>query len=471
MQQPVVRAAQPKSKVEHNEFAINCKLCGTRVYARPEQVGQQIQCPDCHSPVEVIAPKQKANPKGPTLDDAHPVPLDQPVERPRYRPMVRPEGEDAILGLLNDPPFDLHGDGPAPVGSKARRSADFPPVGEDPAAPAATSRAAAPPGATADEERSGGEEDDDFELRLSDPVERPPTKVELPHHIAADLPDPREAGSYGDELWGGGNSNDTRPRWQQSPFLVGILEFLFQQSTLGSWIGHSLAAGALLSMLQMAMFFSSQSGPEQIAGLLLSIAFAVFAITWGAAFGAACLAVVQDTANGNASVEDWPDWHFFDWFVRSFTLAVAVFVSTFPGMVVGSIILSTGGPLIAVPLPVIGSLVAFFPVVLCSMLAEGSVLNVISPTVLRMVRAAADGWILFYMLTFVIGMLAVGAVALLELQNIIASLLAGVLGVTLALLYNRLLGRLMWYSQHKLTEEEAREENHRRWAERATTHP
>jgi len=475
MLQPVVRAKAPKAKPEHTEFGLTCKLCGTRVYARPEQVGKQIKCPDCHSAVDVTAPpRPKVQPKAPSLDDVEEVALDDPGERPRYRPMVRPQGEDAVLGLLNDPPFDVRTGQPrtggAPGSSPNAAAADFPEVGKDPTTAANRQRTQpqeaagfAGQGSTADEE------EDDFELRLSDPVERPAVKVELPHHIAADLPDPRDEGSYGDELWGSGSSG-TRPRWQQSPFLVGVLEFLFQQSTLGSWIGYGLSAGVLLCMLQLAMQFSRSSGPEQVAGLLVSICFTVLAISWSATFGSACLAVIQDTANGNETVEDWPDWHFFDWFVRSFTLVVAVFVAAFPGLLVGSAMLTSGAPLIAIPLPVLASLVAFAPIVLTSILVEGSVLNVVSPTVLRMVRTAAEGWILFYMLTFVIGMLAVGALALLEIQNLITSFIAGALCVTLALLYCRLLGRLMWYSQHKLTEEDAREENRRRWAERAM-HP
>lgn len=461
MQQPVVRAKRPQPKSEHNEFGINCRLCGTRVYARPEQIGQQFRCPDCHSAIDVVAPRTaQPQPKSPSLDDIVEVPLGAPVQPPRYKPMVRPDGEDAVLGLLNDPPFDLDGDPPRSA------AADFPAVGSDPASPnpRPQSPAASAPNA-ADQAASAAEDDDDFEFRLSDPVERPAIKVELPHHIAADLPDPRDEESYGDELWGVG-SDGTRPRWQQSPFLVGVLEFLIQPSTLGSWIGYSLSAGALMGLLQFALQLSQTEGYAQAAALLVSIGFTVMFLCWCGAFGAACLAVIQDTANGSEAVEDWPDWHFVDWFARSFTLAVAAFVAAFPGMLLASVMLTGGAPLIAIPLPVLASLIALGPIVLSSILVEGSVLSVVSPTVLRMVRTAADGWILFYMLTFVIGLLAVGALALSELGSLITAFIAGALSATLVLIYCRLLGRLMWYSQHKLTEEEAREENRRRWAER-----
>jgi hypothetical protein len=506
MQQPIQRARQPQSSPLHTEFAIVCKLCGTRLHARLDQVGQQIQCPDCHSPIDVPAPPvAKAKPKGPSLDDAEDVPLSDPGDRPRYRPMVRPTGEDAILGLLSNPPFDVS-KGEPPAGQpaaprspssaapaqrfaspSARASAapstpgssidipdyglidDFPPIGQDPAPATDASRSAAssrPSTVPLREDRYDDEDDDDaLELRLSAPVERPQMKVELPHHIAADLPDPRDEGSYGDELWGGG-VDDGRPRWQKSPFLVGVFEFLFYPSTLSSWIGHSVVAGGLLCLLQLAMFYS-QGGVSQVAGLLLSMLFTVLTFVWGSAFAAACLAVVQDTANGLETVGDWPDWMIFEWFGKAFTMAAAFFVAAVPGMVIGSAMLSGGGPFIAVPLPIITSLVAFFPIVLSSMLTEASIISVVSPTVIRMLRAGAEGWIVFYMLTFVQGVLAIGAIALLEMQNVIATVAAGAIGVTLILLYMRLLGRLLWYSQLKLTEAESREEARRRWAERA----
>jgi hypothetical protein len=468
MLQPVVRTKAVRDP-KHNEFAVSCKLCGTRVYARPDQVGQQLKCPDCHSPVDIVAPRNKQPvTKGPTLDDAEEVPMSHPGQRPAYRPIVRPEGEDAVLALLNDPPRAIAGDSarqrtpsaPRQPVSPGRTSpaVSFPEIGKDPPAT----------GSGVLQASDAGEDDDDdsLELRLSDPVERPVVPVELPHHIAADLPDPRDEGSYGDELWEGSGTDDGKPRWQKSPFLVGVIGFLLYPTTLGSWIGHSLFCGALLCLLQFS-YEMSQGGLSQLIAVFSSIAFAMLWFMWGCAFTTACLAVVQDTANGIDAIENWPDWNFMEWIGRSFTFFVAAFVSSIPGLVIASTMLSGGAPLIALPLPILASLVACLPIVLCSILVEDSILSIVSANVIRMVKAGPEGWILFYMLTGLIGILAVVGLSLLE-AGYVGAFLSGAVGVTLTLLYMRLLGRLLWYSQNKLTEAEAREESRRRWSERAS---
>jgi DNA-directed RNA polymerase subunit RPC12/RpoP len=56
-------------------------LCGSRLYARPDQIGHEITCPDCHFKVLVKAPKPR---KAPTVvpDDEADFKLSEVVERP-----------------------------------------------------------------------------------------------------------------------------------------------------------------------------------------------------------------------------------------------------------------------------------------------------------------------------------------------------------------------------------------------------
>ena len=62
------------------EFGFECRLCRTRLYARPEQIGQEVVCPDCHSTTIVKPPK--APPKPPVLvdEDGEELRLSEPVD-------------------------------------------------------------------------------------------------------------------------------------------------------------------------------------------------------------------------------------------------------------------------------------------------------------------------------------------------------------------------------------------------------
>ena len=65
------KAATPRHKKQQSEqFGVVCGLCGTRIYATPDQVGQELTCPDCHSKVPIRAPKvRKKSPPPPPPDD------------------------------------------------------------------------------------------------------------------------------------------------------------------------------------------------------------------------------------------------------------------------------------------------------------------------------------------------------------------------------------------------------------------
>ncbi len=63
------------------EFGFECWLCRSRLYARPEQIGQEVTCPDCHSKNTVKAPKAQAKPPAAADDDDDALQLSEPVER------------------------------------------------------------------------------------------------------------------------------------------------------------------------------------------------------------------------------------------------------------------------------------------------------------------------------------------------------------------------------------------------------
>jgi hypothetical protein len=94
--------SKPHPKPQATGITVACKLCGTRVHVPLEKAGQTLQCPDCHTVNVIKAPAPPAKkPAGPTLDDVLDIGMSEVVERPKYKPLVVPRGDDAILNDLD----------------------------------------------------------------------------------------------------------------------------------------------------------------------------------------------------------------------------------------------------------------------------------------------------------------------------------------------------------------------------------
>jgi hypothetical protein len=199
-----------------------------------------------------------------------------------------------------------------------------------------------------------------------------------------------------------------------------------------------------------AIFAAQDSSPAmQISALLLS---GLFALTMGifmATFCGACLAIVQETANGMREVENWPDANVTEWFFGSLYIPAAGFVAGLPGFATATFLAAGGMPLIFLPLPVVASWTLFFPVVLFSMLAENSVLGVFSSRTRESFQIASEAWLLCYLYSTGLGLLGGGVAMLGGIAFWPLTLIGGFGLVTTAFLYFRLLGRLMWYCDQK----------------------
>jgi len=89
--------------------SVECKLCNSRYYARPSQVGQMMICPDCHAEnlvLEPAAPRPQHQPE--PLSDDDDFKLSDPVDTPAYQALARDalEFERAIRSRdgFNAPP-------------------------------------------------------------------------------------------------------------------------------------------------------------------------------------------------------------------------------------------------------------------------------------------------------------------------------------------------------------------------------
>ena len=89
---PMTKKAVPEPTPQREvsrEYRVQCKLCGTLLYAEPQQAGRMIQCPDCHSQFEAPPPpvKRASKPAKPAAA-ADPMEVRFKNETPPARPAV-----------------------------------------------------------------------------------------------------------------------------------------------------------------------------------------------------------------------------------------------------------------------------------------------------------------------------------------------------------------------------------------------
>ena len=103
------------------------------------------------------------------------------------------------------------------------------------------------------------------------------------------------------------------------------------------------------------------------------------------------------------------------------------------------------------PYPVLVSELIFFPIFFGSMLAEGSFMPV-SGAILSSFQRKGEGWLLFYCLSMLLGIVLAASMALVELgvqlRTVLVAPFAAVLWVLGIILYFRVLGRMLWYVQN-----------------------
>ncbi|MDX1944736.1 MAG: hypothetical protein SFU86_04950 [Pirellulaceae bacterium] len=416
---PVARPAAAKQ----TELAVVCKLCGTRMYAPLTQVGKTMPCPDCHTVNEILPPKlAPPKPAGPTLDNVEEYQLSDPGDRPKYRPTVAPRGDYAEL-------------------------AEFEPG----AHPPGFSRPVAGQGASAP---VGGEDDGD-DFKLAAPEERIETKTTY----VLPPPDPVERegslydGKYDDDLIGENVDPRAPDAWKKSPFVLRIVEFLFYTSTLPRWIAYSVGLAGLVLLGHRAYEQAMVEGMTQVFAIPMFMALVLGGGIVLPPLAASLLAVINDTANGTDEVTSWPNWSPLECLVQAAYVFAAGLVAGLPGIVVSMLLLGLGlDPIVgafAAGVPIIVSWTALLPIVLYSMLAENSVAAVVSPHTLRSFRLVGEAWMLFYLYSLVIGLFAAVGASLLALSGLLPIVIGAILLLTMAMLYCRLLGRLMWYASEK----------------------
>jgi hypothetical protein len=353
---------EPESKsstreTSEDDYSVKCPVCDTLLYANPQEIGQQKTCPDCHSPVEIIAPRRKPRRVNPVRDEdfeGHEFVLGEPVSLDIYRQTER-------------------GENPKTMGEAALRNAER-----------------------------------EYDLKHSGDVDPPVT-----------------------------------PMW------TGLFSFLAASPVVVRWIVFALIIGFACKLSMMIHAWDASGGVAQrLLSLIGTTAQVLLFIITTLTLGAACLAILKDTANGQDEITQWPEGGPFEMIVEAMPFAMAVFYSLLPGVVlyllVGAIGIMESSSWLFLEI----SLYLLFPVVQLSILESGSFAVPFSPPILKSLRDEFLLWLTFYLTSLAMALiLAVTLAGLTWDTKFLVLAVLGALWMFLLFMYFRLLGRLAWTTQ------------------------
>jgi hypothetical protein len=225
-------------------------------------------------------------------------------------------------------------------------------------------------------------------------------------------------------------------------FASGVFTFPFRLRSLAVWLMMSMGL-TLTTVYMVVTLWMIGYGLLLVEFLVATCWIVGLAVSFASA---CCLSVIESTASGYDQVEEWyaGDWREWLW---SMLYIVGMLV---PAGAAGAAVKWLAGSWTAAG----AATLVLYPVVLVSVLENGSPLALVSPTVLKTLKAAWGAWLIFYAESGVL----VGAFVLLAVRQFPAhrwalAFASGPLLAALALVYFRLLGRLIWYAGTRTMED------------------
>lgn len=239
------------------------------------------------------------------------------------------------------------------------------------------------------------------------------------------------------------------PAW---PFLSGVFSFPFYLQAIGVWmlIGMGLTVGGL--GLVLCTWCLDQGLTLAFRCFVLPVFFIIaFSCSYASA---ACLVITQVTSDGYDGVDDWPtgDWREWAW---SMTYTAGMFVLAL--MIAWGIqaLVPYGWPI-----PLLGSIIVFYPILLLSALESGSPANPISKPVLESLLLVWWAWLIVIVESAVmLGAWLLFTVLAFQQAPWLAPVLAAPLLAAGLMIYARLLGRLAWKIDQTMAQRRARDED------------
>ncbi len=400
-----------------------CPICKTRMLATPEQVGQELVCPDCQTCCRVPPPVER-----PTV--AHQMP----------RPREGPDAEYGLVAGVDQPPpgseaYAEHVAIACPV-CHTRLHFTLDRVGQMAVCPDCLVPLVVP---RPKPKKVGW-------VERSEPHQtRPPQ--ETVGLAPLDPPYQRQPQTLTPVIDGPPKiqrrylvPSADRPSLPPHPFLTGVFRFPFYPGVLSRWLAISLAAW-LIAVLGRSAAELAMQGYGALVAVPMLAATGFLTALWIAALGSCFLVIVSETASGNDRIQQWPEMNFIDLICDAAFPVNSLALAAVPGAGIAWLDPGNG------PLYVGVSIFVGFPVVFLSMLESGSRMSPWSTAILRSLRTGRRGWAIFYLETAVGMAAAVGLTMGLSPTPGDAIVLNIPFDLLILIVYARLLGRLGWYLQ------------------------
>jgi hypothetical protein len=239
-------------------------------------------------------------------------------------------------------------------------------------------------------------------------------------------------------------------------FLNGTFTFPFQIKSHVCFLVLAAGAFMILEIAYQAWYcggFSKSAAYLILSMVFTGLSFVLFMI-WYFVMSGYCLSILRDTSEGIDEHKGMASDVFLDMFAESVYMITSIFWSALPG---GIIVLSLPGlwsnrPLVIVPLAMI-----LYPLILLSLMENQSVAAPFSKPVWRSLWYAWHSWVLFYLLTLLVGETVVYLLRLMPfIDYFIEIVVISLLLPYFLMVYFRLLGRLALYCSGHYDEMQSR---------------
>ncbi|HEY3391137.1 MAG TPA: hypothetical protein VGK58_00405 [Lacipirellulaceae bacterium] len=419
-------------------IAVECRVCQTRMYGRPHEIGKSLKCPDCGARTVVPQPpppKRKNIPaalEGEQYElwdaDEQPLPSQLVAAQPKYI-AVRCKHCDTLMYAMETqvgqtitcPDCGKRHVVPPPAKQAAKRSvlateAETPKLdltaapGERPVVVPVSTR--------------GMDFEEEQEAAYSRAIEK-----------SAQTGKPMELDSRG------------RPVLPRFPLLTGILPFPFQAGCRDRWaaltIGLLIWAWLIVDGVPAWATWQGDSlgAMAAMGGLAQTMIGAIGAIIWLAAASNILIAIVSQSAAGADRIREWPPMNFIMSMSEMLPVSVALVFTAAPGWMLGRLIAEEPWQLALLSG---GSLLLGFPVTLLSQLAGNSTWELIELKVLGAMIRCPFSMMLFYLESACLAAVCAAAGIFAAQYHEYLALALAPLYVFGLFLYARLLGRLGW---------------------------
>ena len=218
-------------------------------------------------------------------------------------------------------------------------------------------------------------------------------------------------------------------------------------------------AAAAVTTVLLAVYFSRFpsddifSADKWFASALLTSLTIMLGLFGLLLFSSVCLTVVRETSEGMHKFKDQPIGWFTEWFDESVYLGANLFFGALPAIILFSVL--PVKPDIKLTVYVLSE-TFLFPLFLMSALERKSAVTPFSQPVWKSLWYAWHAWVLFYLLTLLMGETFVYALRVIPFGGIHLKLaFAALVAPFLLMVYSRLLGRLAWFCSGRFDEDSA----------------